>query len=1525
MTTKIVTGIIDAATLASFGSAGPTIANVQIANSSYSQIDDTALGLDGGYILINGNNFTSNVQVLIDGTTATSVTYVSSNQLQAQVGSDTSGSKVVYVINNNDGSTAIRVNGLTYSGTPTWVTDSTLAEGASGSAIAISLNATSDSSVTYSVATGSSLPSGLSLAANGYLTGTVTTSSDTTYNFSVVATDAENQDSTKAFSITITVGDSNINNVIGLMQLSKNNHELDLSDNAHILTGYGDVNPTSFSPYRGNYYSGHFDGTGDYLSISSPPSITTEDFTIEMWFYNLGSNAALISQGFGAAGGFLLWVQSTLRFRMYNGSAAQTSMESGSVVSGSSWHHIAVTRSSGTVRTFLDGVLDQTATFSDSLNSSANLEIGTYSSGTMLATGNISNLRMVVGTALYTSDFTPPTSPLTTTSQGATESEVKLLTCQSNRFVDNSTNNLTITINGDASISGHTPFAVPSSMSAYGSTYFDGTGDYYNVPNSLDFMFGSEDFTIESWVYPTAFGKGICNTWQTGGAWYHTVNSNGTIHFNMTIVSSGTTSDPKSSTDAIRLNEWSHVAVVKSGTSLYFFINGVADSGGAISYNHTNYYYNGGAKDLRIGIAGDLTSPWVGYISDLRILKGTGLYTSSFTPSTTPLSVITDTSILTLQGTYTKDNYTLVDKSGHNARITVSGDLNTSSLTPYSPAGWSYYTPGGSNQGAFQLIGNPYPFAEEANFGTTDAFTQELWVYLTGVNNTNQELIVHGIGGFALLIIDNTSSTSVKLQTARYGYSGITITGEVIDIGKWNHIVVTREANSGPLRTFINGTLEAYAANNSNSADLRSPLINGWDRTGSLSVKGYVHEYRLSKGVRSEYSTSETSVGTSVFSVPTEPKVVDASTLYLTANGPRPRLEGKAPQPQKLVNTGARIVPFSPYKPTVTVPKSYSLQMYYHDQVANVEAATFDMSGEFTLEAWVYPTNTPSQNWGIVDARASGGTSAYWIWYLKNVSSSLYVEMWAASGAGYVIRGSTAINLYEWTHVAITRNSSNVITVWVNGVSDGTATVSTNFTVSGSAARIGSTKDAADGSYESNGFISNLRIVTGSCLYTTGFTPSTTPLTAVSGTQLLTCQDSTMVDNSDNNYDISVTLDAQPSSYNPFGYDSTLTEYDPIIHGGSIYGDGTTDYADVPADAWNSLGQDDFCIQFWTYTKEIDANKGQIAVGGNKISIRFDSSNRMTFWVAGNGGPTSTPNNTVYPFTWIHVCLERYGSTNTLYINGVAEATNTTTPSNDSTPLIRIGGQYGDNTGYTFTGWLADLRIQAKAVYKGNFIPPNQVIYGDKTKIQLPFNDAAVYDSMNAIMFDTNTYKPSAARSKFNKTSLNFTPVNDYVYTEERHGTIKAYAENLKLFAKDFTIEFWWNFGTLSNRQDLLWIGTTGNRLGIIWNLSANQLTYYAYNTSGISGSPSFSINTWYHIAVSRSNGSTRMFVDGTQLGSTYSDSTIFDGTLLHLGSDSSSTGSYRANGYMDGLRITKGTARYTSNFTAPSALFKAK
>ena len=164
-------------------------------------------------VVITGTNFVSVPHVeAISSTgaiiTADTVTYTSSTSITAAFTITTDGSYFIRVENNNGLAGRSATALLTVSDAPTWTTAAgTLGTFAQGSAISVTVAATGDSTIAYSVASGS-LPTGLSLnSSSGVISGTESGSdtANTTYNFTLRATDAESQTADRAFSITISV------------------------------------------------------------------------------------------------------------------------------------------------------------------------------------------------------------------------------------------------------------------------------------------------------------------------------------------------------------------------------------------------------------------------------------------------------------------------------------------------------------------------------------------------------------------------------------------------------------------------------------------------------------------------------------------------------------------------------------------------------------------------------------------------------------------------------------------------------------------------------------------------------------------------------------------------------------------------------------------------------------------------------------------------------------------------------------------------------------------------------------------------------------------------------------------------------------------------------------------------------------------------------------------------------------------------------------------------------------------------
>ena len=168
----------------------------------------------------------------------------------------------------------------------------------------------------------------------------------------------------------------------------------------------------------------------------------------------------------------------------------------------------------------------------------------------------------------------------------------------------------------------------------------------------------------------------------------------------------------------------------------------------------------------------------------------------------------------------------------------------------------------------------------------------------------------------------------------------------------------------------------------------------------------------------------------------------------------------------------------------------------------------------------------------------------------------------------------------------------------------------------------------------------------------------------------------------------------------------------------------------------------------------------------------------------------------------------------------------------------------------------------------------------------------------------------STAQSKFGGSSLYFDGTGDYI-------TPTANSSNFAFGAGDFTIEMWVRPTTITGADRFLYDGRPSATQGAyptVYIDGGGYLKLYVSSATRITSAGTLSVNTWYHVAVCRSGTSTKIFVDGTQVGSTWTDTTVYlDAASRPIVGES-------FDGHLDEIRISKGVARYTSGFTPPTA-----
>jgi hypothetical protein len=231
-------------------------------------------------------------------------------------------------------------------------------------------------------------------------------------------------------------------------------------------------------------------------------------------------------------------------------------------------------------------------------------------------------------------------------------SGTSLLTCQSNRFIDNSTNNFTITVAGQTAVRSFNPFQ----RNTGSSLFFDGSGDYASIVTSPSLNFGTGDFTVEAWVYPSQLSVDwfIISATGSGGFFFGYAPSSGGYGWGRTAVAW----DYQPATSKTS-NAWQHVAVTRSGTSMRLFVNGLQQ--GTTQTISTSY--NLGTTSTTIGSQG-ANYYLHGYIDDLRVTRGNARYTANFTPS---ISIL----ILVILVIYGLDKIDLIKRTRHRMDIVI--------------------------------------------------------------------------------------------------------------------------------------------------------------------------------------------------------------------------------------------------------------------------------------------------------------------------------------------------------------------------------------------------------------------------------------------------------------------------------------------------------------------------------------------------------------------------------------------------------------------------------------------------------------------------------------------------------------------------------------------------------------------------------------------------------------------------------------------------------------------------------------
>ena len=588
-------------------------------------------------------------------------------------------------------------------------------------------------------------------------------------------------------------------------------------------------------------------------------------------------------------------------------------------------------------------------------------------------------------------------------------------------------------------------------------------------------------------------------------------------------------------------------------------------------------------------------------------------------------------------------------------------------------------------------------------------------------------------------------------------------------------------------------------------------------------------------------------------------------------------------------------------------------------------------TNDFTIEGWFFSQGpAPSQDYpsARVGYRNSVGYSPHLFDFreLDGPYSNKRAPMVWIGGTGggnaqvgnftfrYHVTGSDRITSSrqfpeienQWFHFAIVRNSSTT-TMYINGVSEGTWSDSTNYN---EIDKLWIGRHGYSGNHNFTGWISNFRIVNGTAVYTSNFTPPTAPLTAIANTKLLICTKPDAVDDiGPTGHTVTKSGTATHSAFNPFpwatnGYGSLFFDKvdDNLKYeaGGGNAVTGMTSLSDLTVEAWvfHFAGAGDSTTD--PNIEECYVHfQDQLYSGGQMTFGRTRTYSNKTLMFMGHGSPNqnqayATDNAHDIPRgEWYHVAFVKEGTNARMYKNGTNVAGNnqnssTSFPATLRVGEITIGNTYNNN--YDFLGHMSNLRISNNARYTSDFTPSTT-----------PFTS------------DSNTLLLTAQKSAtdvISTGSTQFSSAGTYVATPS--------SSDFTLGTGDFTAEGWFNWSTFSgNGVYIMDFGANGYILKFQNSYSGSKLGFY--NSVGqYYGNVSMSTGVWYHIAWTRVSGTGYCYLNGTQVATGDGSQNITSTTLRMNGYGGG--GNYgQANVKHSDVRVVKGKAVYTGNFSPPT------
>jgi hypothetical protein len=575
-----------------------------------------------------------------------------------------------------------------------------------------------------------------------------------------------------------------------------------------------------------------------------------------------------------------------------------------------------------------------------------------------------------------------------------------------------------------------------------GAVIFDGNGDTLEFANSNDFEIGSSNFCMEAFIFVKKLkDAGIFGNNQSSGSpapyagYEFDLRSDGALDF---YSGNGSAYNPSNlgaqgPAGVIKTGRWYHIAAVRNGNNFRIYVDGnkVAEN---TSFSHTvantNTVFRLGSDGVSTGTSWNFD----GLISNARLVKGSPVYTSNFTPPTEPLTAITNTKLLCCNSSTSATASTVTPGS-----ITANG--NASATRNELTGSIVLAVPGISTATGSNLITNG-SFDSDFSGWTNGNPSQYTYTYNSVGEDTSGKVMYYAVDNNLRTFYQYITCVSGKRYTLSFDACSDTANAMVIDIDGTNVVTIDDNNNVG----YIHYNVSFTAGSTSVRIRIESQLAN----------RSYFDNFVVKQeDAPKDYSADIKGSGTN---------------RTPTVSGP--------------IGVGYNIP--SHYGSAINTTNTGD-PLYYNVDGSGSNAYGTD---DFTFECWFYATKEPS-TWGILMKHATNGTWHNGITLSSKRNTTRVFTIYTHDGtSAFETIGTTTWELNQWHHVVAERYNGQ-LTLYLNGVAENTRADTRNYAIAGtpaSSAQYALTIGGqSNSSFQSNGYIQDVRVYKGVAKYKGGF------------------------------------------------------------------------------------------------------------------------------------------------------------------------------------------------------------------------------------------------------------------------------------------------------------------------------------------------------------------------------------------------------------------------------------------------------